>query len=81
MWRHYVDSFILSTFNPFPTFLDRKRGGSMDNLLDDLDSEQMSADMKKAKSASTKNLNVGGMAIPGKTEKADDEEKARITSV
>ena len=24
---------------------------------------------------------LGGMAIPGKTEKADDEEEARITSV
>ena len=71
---------ILSTFNPFPTFLDRKRGGSMDNLLDDLDSEQMSADMKKAKSASTKNLNGGGMATPGSKDEKEEEE-ARITSV
>ena len=71
----------MSTFNPFPTFLDRKRGGSMDNLLDDLDSEQMSADMKKAKSASTKNLNVGGMAIPGRKDETQEEEEARITSV
>ena len=52
LWRF----IILSTFNQFSAFLDRKRGGSMDNLLDDLDNEeQMSADMKKANSASTKN--------------------------
>ena len=62
------------------SILDRKRGGSMDNLLDDLDSEQMSADMKKAKSASTKNLNVGVLAIPGSKDE-EEEEGARITSV
>ena len=52
----------------------------MDNLLDDLD-EQM-CDMKKTKSVSTKNLNVGGMTIPGKVgDQETEEEEARITSV
>ena len=59
----------------------------MDNLLDDLDDQMCVTDMKKTKSVSTKNLNVGAMTIPGgrdngaQQEQLEEEEEARITSV
>ena len=60
----------------------------MDNLLDDLDDQMCATDMKKTKSVSTKNLNVGAMTIPGGRDNGaqqeqleEEEEEARITSV
>lgn len=61
----------------------RKRGGSVDNLLDDFEAVEhspmtaMTADSKK-KSVSSKNLSLGGSGIggmSGKTKKSKAEKK------